>query len=449
MTLNQICFVFTKSLFFDIIYLYVHYHWGEPTVMKLGERLRLIRKGKKLTLKDLSQLADLSVPYLSDMERDVVNPSVETLHKVAKAYNMTVKDLFSGVEGLGELTHTTYPTGFESFLMDFESSYGIIDDDWKELLLNINFRGRRPSSQTEWLELYLSLKRILSPKEDKVNDPKEHVIKLVQDTVNKYSSTQIPSFGEICTGLGLDVQEALLPSRIEGMHRDRTIFINSRIQNEERRRFTQFHEVTHYLIEKDGDLISELHDATWSQDDGYERLLEQLCNIGAAEFLMPRKVLAGLYKEREFSVRLIPYASRYFRSSIIATTIQLAQVATHSCITAVCEYGLMPSEMASSQAHLFDGKHLSNKRKLHVVYSTSSPATKYWLAKNTEIPGDHLINHAFLQTQSVEGESYIPFRSGRKMSCHCEALADGDRVYALFHLSPPSSPVNPDQMTLI
>ncbi len=134
--------------------------------MKLGERLRLIRKENKLTLKDLSQLADLSVPYLSDMERGVVNPSVDTLQKVAKAYNMTVRELFSGVEGLGELTSSTYPEGFEHFLQEFESDYGI-DDDWKELLMKINFRGRQPSSQREWLELYLSLSRILSPKEDK------------------------------------------------------------------------------------------------------------------------------------------------------------------------------------------------------------------------------------------------------------------------------------------
>ena len=134
--------------------------------MKLGERLRLIRKEHQLTLKDLSQLANLSVPYLSDMERGVVNPSVETLQKVAKAYNMTVRDLFSGVEELGESAYTTYPEGFESFLKDFEPS-DEINDDWKELLMKINFRGRRPSSQMEWLELYLYLRRILSPKEDK------------------------------------------------------------------------------------------------------------------------------------------------------------------------------------------------------------------------------------------------------------------------------------------
>ena len=414
--------------------------------MKLGERLRLIRKEKKLTLKDLSQLADLSVSYLSDMERGVVNPSVETLQKVAKAHNMTVQGLFSGVEELGESTHTTYPTEFESFLMDFESSYGSINDDWKELLLKINFRGRRPSSQTEWLELYLSLKRILSPKEEKVDDPKKYIIKLVQNTVRKYSSTQVPSFGEICTGLGLDVQEVSLPPTIDGMHRGRTIFINSQIENEERKRFTQFHEVTHYLIEKDGDLISELHEATWSQDDGHERILEQLCNIGAAEFLMPRKVFAGLYKERGFNVGLIPFAARYFKSSTIATTIQLAQVSPNQCITAVCEHGLIPNDTALEQDQLLGGKNLSTKRKLHVVHSASSITTKYWLAKYTEIPRDHLINQAFSQAQPVEGESYVPFRSGKKMPCYCEALTDGDRIYVLFHLTPPP---NPDQLRLL
>ena len=411
--------------------------------MKLGERLRLIRKERKLTLKDLSQLSDLSVPYLSDMERSVVNPSVETLQKVAKAYNMTVKDLFSGVEELGGLAHTTYPTGFESFLMDFESSYGVINDDWKELLLQINFRGRRPSSQTEWLELYLSLKRILAPKEKKVNDPKKHVIKLVQNTIREYSSTQVPNFGEICAGLGLDVQEVSLPSKVDGMHREGTIFINSQIENKERKRFTQFHEVTHYLIEKDGDLISELHDATWSQDDGYERQLEQLCNIGAAEFLMPSRAFSKLYKERVFNVELIPYAARYFGSSTIATTIQLAQVAPNLCITAVCQ--LMHNEPESSQTRFSSAKDSSTERKLHIAYSASSPSTKYLLAKYTEIPGDHLINQAFSQTEPVEEESYVPFRSGKKMPCYCEALADGDRIYVLFHLTPPP---NPNQETL-
>lgn len=129
--------------------------------MKLGERLRLIRKENQLTLKELSQLAGLSVPYLSDMERGVVNPSIDTLQKVAKAYNTTVKKLLINVEELDGLEYTTYPEGFEAFIKDPEYSHEI-DDDWKELLININFRGKQPSTKREWIEVYLSLRRILS-----------------------------------------------------------------------------------------------------------------------------------------------------------------------------------------------------------------------------------------------------------------------------------------------
>ena len=133
--------------------------------MKLGERLRFIRKEHKLTLKELSQHADLSLPFLSDVERGVVSPSIETLQKIAKAYNMTVKDLFNDVEGLGGLTSVTYPEGFLEFVEhpDYKDE---LNEDWKDLLMKIDFRGQRPSSKREWIELYLNLRRFFSSKGD-------------------------------------------------------------------------------------------------------------------------------------------------------------------------------------------------------------------------------------------------------------------------------------------
>ena len=132
--------------------------------MKLGEHLRFIRRKRKLTLKDLSQDADLSVPYLSDLERGVVNPSIESLQKVAKAYNMKVQDLFTGVEDMEASTHQTYPEGFLAFL-DSEYAEGL-DEDWKNLLMKINYRGQRPSSKREWVELHLNLRRFFFTKGD-------------------------------------------------------------------------------------------------------------------------------------------------------------------------------------------------------------------------------------------------------------------------------------------
>lgn len=133
--------------------------------MKLGERLRRIRREHQLTLMDLKERADLSVPYLSDLERGVVNPSIETLQKVATAYNMSVKELLSDVEELGESTPTSYPEEFAAFLDDPDYR-DEINEDWKDLLMSIKFRGQQPSSKREWVELYLNLRRIFSSRED-------------------------------------------------------------------------------------------------------------------------------------------------------------------------------------------------------------------------------------------------------------------------------------------
>ena len=108
----------------------------------------------------------------------------------------------------------------------------------------------------------------------------------------------------------------------------------------------EFHEVTHHLINQNGELISEIHDATLNQEGEFDRQVERLCNIGAAEFLMPREKFTKLYKEKGFNVELIPFAASCFGSSTIATTIQLAQIAPNSCITAICEHGLVPNKAA-------------------------------------------------------------------------------------------------------
>ena len=275
-------------------------------------------------------------------------------------------------------------------------------------------------------------------------DINARLIDLVRIAVSKYATTEIPDFDEIRASLGLDVKEGQLPLVIDGALEGRTIIVNSRVQNKERKKFTQFHEVTHHLIKEDGELIAILHDATFNQNGEFKRQLERLCNIGAAEFLMPRDKFTKLYKEKGFNVELIPIASINFETSAIATTIQLAQVAPHSCITAICEYGLIPNETSPAQGDFLKQVDYTSTKKLHVVYSASSPSMKYWLARYTRIPDNHPINQAFSQAQPLDEKTHIPFPSGKKVPCYCEALPDKGRVYAMFHLTPPP---NPNQLT--
>ena len=281
-----------------------------------------------------------------------------------------------------------------------------------------------------------------------LNGMRSHVIKLVRQTVEEHALTEIPIFEEIQEGLGLELREGRLPRDVDGMIEGNTIVLNSEIRNRERREFTRFHEVMHYLINADEDLISEIDAVTSTENGEYKRQLEQFCNIGAAEFLMPSEQFRELYKKLGFNVNVIPLASSHFGASSIATTIQLAQIAPNSCISAICEYGTPPNEMSPTQGNLLNAENVTRKPTLHVAYSASSPNTKYPLTKNTRIPEDHLIHQAFSNSGPIGEKSYVPFHSGKKMPCFCEALRDEDkdRAFVIFHLTPPP---NPDQLTFI
>ena len=53
-----------------------------------GENIRKVRKSKKLTGKQLADLAGYAPSYISELEHDHINPSIETLQNVAKALNV-------------------------------------------------------------------------------------------------------------------------------------------------------------------------------------------------------------------------------------------------------------------------------------------------------------------------------------------------------------------------
>lgn len=128
--------------------------------MQLHERLRELRQERKLRLKDIAEHMNISVPYLSDLERGRTNPSLETLQAMAAAYGISVKDLLTGIEGYGETTESALPSGLSDLLADPVLGANITPD-WVRTLSRIELRGRRPRTKQDWLEIYLHLRRIL------------------------------------------------------------------------------------------------------------------------------------------------------------------------------------------------------------------------------------------------------------------------------------------------
>ncbi len=66
--------------------------------MKLYEKLRFVRKHKRMKLKDVSALTGKSISYLSEIERGIASPSMATFLCLSQAYNQSMSQLMSGVD---------------------------------------------------------------------------------------------------------------------------------------------------------------------------------------------------------------------------------------------------------------------------------------------------------------------------------------------------------------
>lgn len=58
--------------------------------MDIGNRIRTLRKAKKMTIRDLAEQIDVTSSMISQVERNICNPSLSLLRKVADVFGMPV-----------------------------------------------------------------------------------------------------------------------------------------------------------------------------------------------------------------------------------------------------------------------------------------------------------------------------------------------------------------------
>lgn len=73
------------------------------SLSSLGAELRELRKVRDLTLKQLSQLAGISLSHLSAVERGAAKPSIDVLDALSKALDVTPSWFFARRNGRGPL----------------------------------------------------------------------------------------------------------------------------------------------------------------------------------------------------------------------------------------------------------------------------------------------------------------------------------------------------------
>jgi len=67
---------------------------SEVRELQIGQKIRVLRQKRRMTLQDLSEATELSKPLLSQVENDQVIPPLATLLRIAKALKMPLQTFF-------------------------------------------------------------------------------------------------------------------------------------------------------------------------------------------------------------------------------------------------------------------------------------------------------------------------------------------------------------------
>lgn len=65
---------------------------------RIGQRIREIRTGKGIKVKELAERTELTSSHISQIERGMANPSLGTIEKIAQALDIPLVALFSDVK---------------------------------------------------------------------------------------------------------------------------------------------------------------------------------------------------------------------------------------------------------------------------------------------------------------------------------------------------------------
>jgi transcriptional regulator with XRE-family HTH domain len=111
----------------------------------LGAYLREQRQNARLSLRQLAELAEVSNPYLSQIERGLKKPSAEILQSLAKGLRVSAESLYIRAGILDE--RDEQQVGIEAAIL----SDSVLTERQKSVLLDIyeSFRAENARSATE------------------------------------------------------------------------------------------------------------------------------------------------------------------------------------------------------------------------------------------------------------------------------------------------------------
>jgi transcriptional regulator with XRE-family HTH domain len=144
---------------------------AQAAAAAFGARLKAARSEQGLTLREVSERSKLSIAYLSDLERGVLqNPTLNALQAIARAVRTPLNDLL-GVEddadeGRSLSAALSTFASWDAFQEAVKSDAARrrmtpedVRDMWLTALARIEVDGKRPRQPSDYLLLFEALRR--------------------------------------------------------------------------------------------------------------------------------------------------------------------------------------------------------------------------------------------------------------------------------------------------
>ncbi len=190
-----------------------------------------------------------------------------------------------------------------------------------------------------------------------------------------------------------------------------------------RQNFSIAHELGHTIIPPpNGQLRTRLH----SEDPAYD-FLERLCNLAAAEFLLPFSVFSKDLKASGISYTSMVALSELYTASYEAVGRRMITICDEPVGLAIFSMKLAPRQMKEQgQGFLFYMD--SPKEKLRVDYCYCNNSFKAFIPQNKSVPEDSPLLSVHSQESHYRGMISI-----HKYEFQAEAFCVGERVFAFLH----------------
>lgn len=125
-----------------------------------GQKIRQLRQERGYSLRALAKRADVSVAYLSKLERDESSPTVALLTRLAEALSVAVEELVDSTPPAEE--QAALPASLVEFINRFQGEFPeLADPEWERTLSQVRLRGKYPENDMEWMAIFISMRSAL------------------------------------------------------------------------------------------------------------------------------------------------------------------------------------------------------------------------------------------------------------------------------------------------